>query len=60
MVADHAAHGEQLWDRFNRGRAEIGWYYRAVTASLQAGGLADHPLVRDLAASVDSFFGPAE
>ncbi len=58
MVADHAAHGEQLWDRFNRGRAEIGWYYRAVTASLQAGGLADHPLVRDLAASVDSFFGP--
>ncbi len=60
MVLDHAAQGEQLWERFNRGRTEIGWYYRAVTASLQAGGLADHPLVRDLAATVDRFFGPAE
>ena len=60
MVLDHSAQGEQLWERFNRGRAETGWYYRSVTASLQAGGLADHPLVRDLAATVASFFGPAE
>ena len=58
METDHAAHGEQLWDRFNRGRVEIAWYYRAVTASLQAGGLADHPLVRELAATVERFFGP--
>ncbi|MCC7360787.1 MAG: bifunctional (p)ppGpp synthetase/guanosine-3',5'-bis(diphosphate) 3'-pyrophosphohydrolase [Anaerolineales bacterium] len=58
MVADHAVHGEALWARFNRGRADIAWYYRAITASLQAGGLADHPLVRDLAATVSAFFGP--
>jgi (p)ppGpp synthase/HD superfamily hydrolase len=44
MESDHAAHGEQLWDRFNRGRAEIAWY--CAYASLQAGGLADH-MVRD-------------
>jgi (p)ppGpp synthase/HD superfamily hydrolase len=59
MVADHATLGEDLWGRFNRGRTDIAWYYRAVTASLQAGGLADHPLVRDLAATVETFFGPA-
>lgn len=59
MVVDHAVQGERLWERFNRGRVEIAWYYRAVTASLQAGGLADHPLIRDLAATVDNFFGPA-
>jgi (p)ppGpp synthase/HD superfamily hydrolase len=59
MEADFAAQGELLWTRFKRGRTELAWYYRAITESLQAGGLADHPLVRDLAATLDSFFGPA-
>jgi (p)ppGpp synthase/HD superfamily hydrolase len=57
MVADHAALGEALWGRFKRGRPEIAWYYRSITASLQAGGLAEHPLVRDLAATVAQLFG---
>ncbi len=57
MAADFGVLGEALWDRFNRGRPEIAWYYRAVTASLQAGGLRDHPLVQRLAEAVHDFFG---
>lgn len=53
---DHAALGEQVWDRFERGRDHIGWYYRAVTASLQH-GLPGHPIVLELQARVDDFFG---
>jgi (p)ppGpp synthase/HD superfamily hydrolase len=60
MVLEHAEQGDRLWGRFNRGRPEIAWYYRAITASLQAGGLADHPLVQKLDATVHSFFGPAQ
>jgi (p)ppGpp synthase/HD superfamily hydrolase len=59
MVADYAAQGEGLWARFNRGPAEIAWYYRAVTESLRAGGLEGHPLVDKLAETVEAFFGAA-
>jgi (p)ppGpp synthase/HD superfamily hydrolase len=59
LVSDHAALGDRVWSRFNRGPQEIAWYYRAITASLQAGGLAGHPLVQRLAATVEGFFGPA-
>lgn len=56
MVADHAAQGDRLWDRFNRGKAETAWYYRAVAESLRAGGLADHPLIIRLSEMVKEFF----
>jgi (p)ppGpp synthase/HD superfamily hydrolase len=60
MVADREVLGEGLWTRFNRGPREIAWYYRAVAASLLAGELGDHPLVQRLAATVETFFGPAD
>lgn len=57
MVADHAAQGDALWSRFKRGRADIAWYYRAVTASLKEGELRDHPIIRQLDEAVTDFFG---
>jgi (p)ppGpp synthase/HD superfamily hydrolase len=46
MVIDHGEQGERLWSRFNRGRTDIEWYYRAIAASLSAGELRDHLMVR--------------
>lgn len=57
LIADEGALGDQLWTRFKRGRDDVAWYYRAVTASLQAGGLGEHPVVQRLEAAVESFFG---
>jgi len=57
MTADYAEQGDALWSRFKRGRADIAWYYRAVTASLKEGELRDHPLIRQLDETVKMFFG---
>ena len=57
MVIDHAAIGDQLWTRFNRGRPNIAWYYRSICQSLRAGELRDHPVVAQLAETVEKFFG---
>ncbi len=58
MTLEHTRDGEQLWQRFNRGRASIEWYYRAVAASLSQTALSDHALVRELRDTVTAFFGP--
>ena len=58
MLADYAAHGDQLWIRFNRGPAAIEWYYRAVAASLSQGELRAHPVVVQLREAVTAMFGP--
>lgn len=56
LVRDEAQYGPEIWRRFKRGRAETGWYYRAVAASLNDGGLREHPLIRELNALVTAFF----
>ncbi|MGH2522646.1 MAG: HD domain-containing protein [Anaerolineales bacterium] len=56
MQNDYAQLGESLWPRFKRGRADIAWYYRSVTASLMAGELREHPVIRQLEEVVESFF----
>ncbi len=57
MEADYAELGERLWGRFKRGRSQIEWYYRSIAASLSAGALRDHPVVRQLNEKVAAFFG---
>lgn len=57
LIADEAVLGEQLWGRFKRGRAEVAWYYRSLTLSLQAGPAGAHPIVSRLAEAVTLFFG---
>lgn len=59
LNVDEAALGEALWTRFKRGRAETAWYYRAVVNSLNAGELRAHPLIVELTALVEGFFGEA-
>lgn len=56
LVADEATHGDRLWLRFKRGRAETGWYYRAVAASLRETELHEHPLIHNLHALAIKFF----
>lgn len=34
IVADYREVGEQVWDRFNRGREQQEWYYRGLAESL--------------------------
>ncbi len=59
--ADWAAIGDAVWERFKQGKELQSWYYREVSASLNAGshGLAEHPMGRALAAEVAEFFGNA-
>jgi (p)ppGpp synthase/HD superfamily hydrolase len=56
LALDEARHGAALWRHFKRGRAETGWYYRAVAASLSDGELREHPLIRELQSLATSFF----
>jgi hypothetical protein len=58
-AADLVTVGEEVWERFNRGRKEHEWYYRNVLVSLteSSGQVADHPLVRALALEIDKVFG---
>ena len=57
LIADEQVLGDRLWTRFKRGRDDVAWYYRSVTASLKAGGLEAHPLVQQLDSAVQGFFG---
>lgn len=57
LIADEQTLGANLWTRFKRGRPEIAWYYRAVTASLKEGELAGHRIVQTLDDAVVQFFG---
>jgi (p)ppGpp synthase/HD superfamily hydrolase len=36
LLAEHRAHGERIWRRFNGGREGTLWYYRAVADALRA------------------------
>ncbi len=37
MAQDYAAVGEQIWERFNRGKEKQAWYYRFLTERLIGG-----------------------
>ncbi len=59
MAADHQTQGEQVWQRFKRGRAEQAWYYRGIVQAFQpeiAAGLYPS-LFAALARSVAELFG---
>ncbi len=60
MIADHAAQGDRLWSRFKRGREEVAWYHRSILASLKAGEIREHEIVRRLSAAVEGLFSAAD
>lgn len=52
ILADYAAVGEALWSRFNAGRNEQLWYYRATLEAYRAAG-CEGALMSELARLVD-------
>ncbi len=49
--------GEEVWDRFKRGREEQEWYYRSVSEALMASGNPGLPLFVRLRDAVRAVFG---
>lgn len=52
---DHDALGDELWSRFNRGKADQEWYYRNLVESL--GFNEGFKLLEQLRSGVDEVFG---
>ena len=51
ILFDHAEIGGAIWERFNAGREDTRWYYRAMADALEEAG--GSPLMRDLRAAVE-------
>ncbi len=60
MVAEHKRIGEEIWTRFNRGRAKQEWYYRGLVESLcgEGGDGREIPFCAQLEEQVNELFGP--
>src|SRR5690606_32558631 len=54
IIRDHHEQGEQIWERFNRGKEKQEWYYRSVIESLETD--ASFPLLEELKKEVDFLF----
>lgn len=52
LASDLSVHGPAMWDRFNANAAHSHWYYSALYATFDR-RLPEHPLVSELAASID-------
>lgn len=57
MIDDHSRVGNDLWDRFNRGKVQQQWYYRGLVKSLEYSEVGNHELFKELRQAVMSFFG---
>lgn len=59
IVAEHRRVGEQVWERFNRGREKQAWFYYEVAASLAANVPPEREssLFSLLRAEAETFFG---
>lgn len=54
IIHDYDKQGEQVWDRFNRGKEKQEWYYRNIIKSL--GHASTFPLLEELKQEVDILF----
>lgn len=54
VIKDFREHGDKVWERFNAGKQEQLWYYRAVTATLmgRVGATRIRPLIEELERAV--------
>lgn len=55
MRRDFEVLGDELWNRFTRGKADQEWYYRSIVKSLRTEGT--FPLLEELEGEVDALFG---
>jgi (p)ppGpp synthase/HD superfamily hydrolase len=54
MAADKEDVGDKLWERFNAGKSNIEWYYRAIAAALPE--LAGYKMYLELTALINEVF----
>lgn len=54
--ADLKAHGEEIWERFNRGRRDQHWYYASIVREL-APRRMEFSLIHELEKEVNEVFG---
>ena len=54
LLADQRQLGDALWGRFNAGREEIFWYYRAIAATLLASERCPRALAEELDRTVQA------
>jgi hypothetical protein len=55
MALDYSRHGEDLWQRFNRGKEAQVWYYRGLVESLRCNRDYNPELYDEFKAEVDKF-----
>lgn len=54
MVADQKAVGEKLWERFNSGKDDIGWYYKGIIGALR--GIEEYLMYGELKTLYEEIF----
>lgn len=57
IAADLEAHGDVLWQRFNRGESQQSWYYRGLREALGKEEFGATPLYADYSDLVTKVFG---
>lgn len=57
MIEEHVRIGDELWQRFNRGKSEQQWYYRGLVKCLEYSEVGNHILFKELRQAVSSLFG---
>jgi (p)ppGpp synthase/HD superfamily hydrolase len=57
IAAAYRELGEEVWDRFKRGRAEQEWYYRGLVDSLCGGNAEELPFCEEFRREVGALFG---
>ncbi len=59
LSRDYAKLGDAVWERFNRGKAQQAWYYRALAQSLPEGvnSPESYPIFEQFSVAVDRLFG---
>jgi hypothetical protein len=55
MALDYSRHGEDLWQRFRRGKEHQVWYYSSLVESLACGRDYHPGLFDEFKAEVDKF-----
>lgn len=55
IASDFQTFGDKVWQRFNRGAGQQGWYYRGLKESLAI--LGDSPMYEEFCVLVEDVFG---
>lgn len=60
IAAAYRELGEEVWDRFKRGRREQEWYYRGLVVSLCGSDAEGLPFCEELRREVEALFGTSD